>query len=101
MAEKTAQQRRLEIWNGLTPEQRDYDRFVAGQIPQGASWLPETEWGRNEGRARLDAMTGESSCSCHINPPCSYCESLQECETCGEFVPGDDMEYHAEGEVAS
>lgn len=98
MPEMTKQERRLAIWRDLTPEQRDYDRFIAGVIPQGASWLPETEWGRSEGRTRLNAMTGESSCRCHINSPCSYCESLEECETCGAWIPRDDMDDHASGE---
>jgi hypothetical protein len=75
----TAQERRLAIWRNLTPEERDYDRFVAGQIPQGASWLPETAWGRDEGLARRQSMIsgdGEcGGCSCHINPPCWHCEN--------------------------
>lgn len=91
----TAQERRLAIWNRMTPEQRDYDRFVAGVIPQGASRAAETQWGREEGYARLRAMTGEDSCSCHISAPCSYCESLVECEICGEFAPRDEMAYES------
>jgi hypothetical protein len=78
VAAETAQERRLEIWRNLTSAQRDYDRFVAGVIPQGASWLPETEWGREHGRARLAAMVGGDDtcpgCSCHRNPPCAHCE---------------------------
>ena len=77
MPEPTKQERQLAIWRGLTPEQRDYDRFVAGQIPQGASWLPETDWGWNEGSERRHSMiSGEcGGCSCHINPPCWHCEN--------------------------
>lgn len=76
MPETTKQERRLAIWRNLTPEQRDYDRFVAGVIPQGASWLPETEWGRNEGRSRLAAMISDEcqGCTCFRNPPCAHCE---------------------------
>lgn len=75
----TAQERRLAIWRKLTPEQRDYDRFVAGQIPQGASWLPETEWGRDEGVELRQSMIGGEcgGCACHRSPPCSHC--LGEC----------------------
>jgi hypothetical protein len=78
MPETTKQERRLTIWRNLTPEQRDYDRFVAGQIPQGASWLAETDWGREQGRARLEAMVTYDDkcqgCACHRNPPCFHCE---------------------------
>ncbi len=28
----------------------------------------------------------EGCCSCHINPPCSYCTSHAICEECGEMV---------------
>lgn len=33
------------------------------------------------------------SCFCAVTnfPPCSYCESLAECETCGAFAPADAM----------
>lgn len=66
---------RLRIWNKMTPEERDYDRFIAGQIPQGANWAPETTWGRREGRSRLAEMVGDcGGCSCHRNPPCAHCE---------------------------
>jgi len=75
--------KKLLIWNRMTPEQRDYDRFVARQIPIGASMTPETEGGRLRlaERNRLDielAAQGEYSCSCHIMPPCSFCvEGIQ------------------------
>jgi hypothetical protein len=50
---------REKIWRELTPAQRDYDRQFA-PIQSGL----------------LDEFTGypdRESCSCHINPPCSYC----------------------------
>lgn len=25
------------------------------------------------------------SCSCHVNPPCGYCEQMYECDECGEI----------------
>lgn len=31
-------------------------------------------------------MSHESGCSCHINPPCSYCMEKEECIICGELV---------------
>ena len=32
-------------------------------------------------------------CSCHVNPPCSYCVEKEECLNCGELVHPDDAEY--------
>lgn len=32
-------------------------------------------------------------CSCHINPPCSYCTDRCECAKCGELNITDDMVY--------
>jgi hypothetical protein len=61
--------RKLEIWKRLTPEQRDYDRFVARQIPYGASMTPET---RQYNVERAMELLSEG-CSCHIAPPCSWC----------------------------
>lgn len=32
----------------------------------------------------IDQKESESGCSCHINPPCSFCQTPREfCETCG------------------
>lgn len=42
-------------WLRLTPAQREYDRMVTSP-----------GYGADEDRA-------PESCSCHINPPCSYC----------------------------
>jgi len=73
----------LEIWHRMTPEQRDYDRYV-GQIPAGQSRVPETEGGRLAMEQRAERRRGESEgCSCHIRPPCSYCTD----------GPSDDNEY--------
>ena len=71
------QQRRIRIWWSMTPAQRDYDRFVARQIPYG---LPPGEAYRNE-TGMVSAGwddDAEPSCSCHISPPCSYCLSADE-----------------------
>ena len=65
----------LESWNRLTPQQRDYDRYV-GKIPVGASWECETEEGQKvleERRKERGLSCYEQGCSCHIDPPCSYC----------------------------
>lgn len=69
-------EKRLRIWNGMTPAQRDYDRFVARQIPQGATWGAETEGGRQMEAERWRLMEegeGEGACSCHRCAPCSRC----------------------------
>ena len=70
MADETKQARLLRIWNTLTPEQRDYDRFVARRIPFGASKAPETEDGVKMRDAMYDSSNDERGCSCHISPPC-------------------------------
>jgi hypothetical protein len=73
MTSETKQARVLRHWNALTPEQRDYDRFVARRIPHGASKAPETEDGAKMRDAMYDRASGERGCSCHISPPCSWC----------------------------
>jgi hypothetical protein len=69
---------KLAIFNRMTPEQRDYDRFVARRIPFGASTTPETENGRRMRDAMNDRMNDERGCSCHIIAPCSWCAELTE-----------------------
>ncbi len=95
----TRNEERLAIWRKMTPESRDYDRFVARRIPHGVPlpemWRAETEMGRSAKAAMLDTDNPERGCSCHISPPCSYCESLAECETCGKFLPQDEMAYES------
>jgi hypothetical protein len=71
----------LRIWHGMTPEQRDYDRFVARSIPAGAHWSAETKGGLEMQAERdrlMDEATDSGGCSCHINPPCNYCTSQSE-----------------------
>lgn len=101
VTEELAQVRRLRIWTALTPDQRDYDRFVAGVIPQGASWVAETAWGREHGRTRLYSMTDYAcgGCSCHINPPCYHCEqNHRDHDTDGHVPDGWELEV-AEAEA--
>jgi len=65
----------------MTPEDRDYDRFVAKRIPPGASREPETIGGRRM-LEELDGKGRESrypdGCSCHMMAPCSFCVRLTE-----------------------
>jgi hypothetical protein len=43
-------------------------------------------------------MSGRE-CSCHINPPCSYCLEKYECARCKEVIHPSESEpiYHEEG----
>ena len=52
-----------KIWRNMTPKQKAYDRYVD---PLGAYTS-----GLSAPRGYDDLYGG--SCSCHINPPCSYC----------------------------
>jgi hypothetical protein len=66
----------LRIWNNMTPEQRDYDRFVARSIPEGAYRGAETEGGRRAEAERdkmFDDAYEEGGCYCHLCPPCGWC----------------------------
>lgn len=51
-------QLRSKIWRNLSHKQREYDRLFA---PDESRELDE------------DTSSDRESCSCHINPPCSYC----------------------------
>ena len=71
---ESKRERDLRIWRNMTPAQRDYDRFVARKIPQGATWGPETAAGREaEQFRRMDDEAEAEGCSCHLSAPCSYC----------------------------
>lgn len=73
---ESKRERHLRIWKGMTPEQRDYDRFVARRIPQGATWGAETEGGRAYEAERwrlIDDGEEPEGCSCHLSAPCSWC----------------------------
>ncbi len=51
-----------QSWNRLSKEQKDYDRMVD---PLGAY---------TSGLSAPGGDYEEDCCSCHINPPCGYCE---------------------------
>lgn len=36
-------------------------------------------------------------CSCHINPPCSYCVECVECPACSKIVHRDELETNLAG----
>lgn len=52
---KCTDELRRRIWSKMTPERKAYDNFVD---PLGAY---HTDYDK------------EKCCSCHINPPCSFC----------------------------
>lgn len=79
------QRRQSEIWRNLTPEQRDYDRFVARRVPSHLpaweKWAPETEFGRQFDAKRCSSDEQdlfEIGCTCMISPPCGFCTQLTE-----------------------
>ena len=40
------------------------------------------------------AVDSDSSCSCHINPPCGHCVNMEfECSHCGFLVEGPEQTY--------
>jgi hypothetical protein len=51
---------RKKIWKNMSEEKRNYDRQFA---PEESSLLDDG----------LIDVEYDTSCSCHINPPCSYC----------------------------
>ncbi len=56
---------REKIWKEMSPERKAYDRHFA---PMQSAVLDEA----------IDGSEYNTSCSCHINPPCSYCTSKGE-----------------------
>lgn len=67
--------KRQRIWNGMSEEQRAYDRRFD---PSNSAVL-------DSGRG-IDLDLYEQGCSCHICPPCSYCMSLTEEDLSGTEV---------------
>ena len=53
---------RKKIWREMSPERKAFDRHID---PIGSAEMDR------------DAHYG-TQCSCHINPPCSYCTSQEE-----------------------
>ena len=53
---------RQRIWNRMSAEDRAYDRRVD---PANSRTL--------DAGMSVDVDLHEQGCSCHINPPCSYC----------------------------
>ncbi len=66
---------RKKIWKEMSEERRRFDRHVApeqsAELDEACDVKPE-KFGEPE-----EYNTG---CSCHINPPCSYCEGRDEVE---------------------
>ncbi len=61
---------REKIWKNMSEDKKNYDRhFDPGQSGKLDSAITDYDKGDYEG------------CSCHINPPCSYCVNKDEEET--------------------
>lgn len=37
------------------------------------------------------------SCSCHISPPCTWCENSQECDQCNNIYHKSETEWYQAG----
>ncbi|HEA71005.1 hypothetical protein LCGC14_0405530 [marine sediment metagenome] len=48
----------IKVWKNLSQEKKEYDRMVD---PNGSEEFDRCE------------IAGDGCCSCHINPPCSFC----------------------------
>lgn len=70
--------RRLEIWRGLTPEQRDHDRYVGWYPPGQGAMETESAWVAVAQQAEL-LYEEEHACRCHLNPPCWHCTDCLDC----------------------
>lgn len=55
--------------------------------------------GRKGCKGIIEEHSSDGGCSCHINPPCTYCTTPREfCETCG-WEAEDDLVVQAEGTI--
>lgn len=55
--------------------------------------------GRKGCKGIIQQHSSDHGCSCHINPPCSYCTTPREfCKTCG-WEAEDDLVVQAEGTI--
>lgn len=55
---------KAKIWKQMSEEKKRYDRYVD---PEGSSYLDN-----------ITDAEYNTSCSCHINPPCGYCTNKNE-----------------------
>lgn len=60
---------REKIWKNMNNERRNYDRHFSPEMSEG---LDKTINDPIEEAIPEDAEFN-TGCSCHINPPCSYC----------------------------
>lgn len=86
---------RIEIWNNMSPEDRDYDRIMTGTFPPGGGRIESEKWRdylysltEDEYESRMD----QHSCSCHTSAPCSHCTN---CEKCNCVVCDDWHDYRS------
>lgn len=67
---------RQKIWNKMSEKKRNYDRYVApSQSKELDEGMPD-----KQNKKSYEVMPDEynTGCSCHINPPCSYCTDKKE-----------------------
>ena len=63
-------EKRLRIWREMTPEQRDYDRWVGVYPPgQGAYETVNSD---------IYVEDEEATCMCFKPAPCSYCVDVED-----------------------
>ncbi|TCL70603.1 hypothetical protein [Rhizobium sp. BK251] len=62
-------------------------------------WLAGEKCGRKGCAGIIEEHASDRCCSCHINPPCSYCTDPREyCEACG-WEAEKDLVVQAEGTI--
>jgi hypothetical protein len=49
---------------------------------------------RNGCKGTIERIDDDTSCSCHIHPPCSHCvDARHECKECGHEIDSPEIEY--------
>lgn len=59
---------RVKIWRNMDEKRKDFDRYID---PQQSAEMD-----------RISAEEYDTGCSCHINPPCSYCMNKGDEDDC-------------------
>lgn len=59
---------REKIWKGMSEKKKRYDRQFAPEQSKGLDDAKDKAFDE-----AMDDIEHNTCCSCHINPPCSYC----------------------------